>query len=354
MPLNTDELARVANAAIDLYARNEAVDQITIEKPILTALKKGMKKFSGGQQFYVEQIRKGNDSNGQTYQGNANVTYNKRDPLAQAKWKWGNWHEGFTLNEDELAHAGIVITDERSGGVSKATKAELIQLSNLFDENIKSLRLGVEESLSKALVLGTSWTAPGGFIAPGLDDLVSTTPNSGTVGGIDAAANSYWRNYAQTGLGVTLSVLLDALELAYRSCRRRGGKPSAIWCGYSFYDALRNAVLAANVTAVQYKGGEGVTVDMSTKALMFRGIEIQWIPEFDDDFGGAVSPVIPYRKRCYIIDESSLTLRPLENNWMKMRTPGRAHDAYVYYYAMTSSWMMTCNRRNANAVISIA
>ncbi|WP_273430486.1 phage major capsid protein [Chitinibacter tainanensis] len=352
MPLSIDEANRIATVAIDSYERNTPVDQFTIDKPILNALKKGMKKLgTQGLSGFVQNVRKGNDANPQFYQGNSNVTYNKRDPVAQAKWRTGNLHDGFTLNEDELRHAGIVITDELRGGTSQASAAEVVQLANLMDENIKSLRLGVEENISRALVLGSSWNAA----APvGLDDIVSLTPTVGTLAGIDASTQTYWRNFALTGLGSTLSVLLDALEQAYRACVRRGGKPSAIWCGYAFYDALRNAVLAANQTSVMYKGSESISIDMGTKELSFKGIKMEWIPEFDDNFGSVVSPTIPYWKRCYMIDESSITLRPAADNWMRMRTPGRSHDAYVYYYAMTCTWMLTCIRRNANAVLALA
>ena len=42
--------------------------------------------------------------------------------------------------------------------------------------------------------------AVGPAASMGYDTTISLTPTTGTVGGIDRAANVYWRNYAQTGL----------------------------------------------------------------------------------------------------------------------------------------------------------
>lgn len=351
MALNAAEIAKIGKVAITAYGKNKPIDQINVERPLLDALLPKAKDLVGGVDGYTFNVFKSNDANGQYWSGNGRVAYNSRSPNEIAKYDWANNHDGFVLNEDELFRAGIAINDDI--GKSTATPGEAVQLTNLIVSNFMALEEGVKDFIHAAIWLDGSQFADA---RPGIDAIVSTTPTLGTVGGIDAsvAANAYWRNIARTGLGTTLSILLDALEQSKRDIQRRKGRFTHIFCGSAFYDALRNAVIGANVTQVTYGSGSKLNIDMATDTLKFDGIPLTYVPDFDTGFG--TSPAISWSKRCYMLNltPGAIELRRAKDDFMKMRYPGRPIDQYTYHYAMTSKFGIGCGKRNTNAVLSLA
>ncbi len=352
MPLNAAEIAKIGKVAITQFGKNKPIDQVNVERPLLDVLLPKAKDLVGGVDGFTLNLYKGNESNGQYYTGNGRVTYNSRSPNELAKYDWANFHDGFVLNEDELFRAGIAVNDDV--GKSTATKGEVVQLTNMLESQFMALEEGAKDFHHAALWLdGSQFTDA----RPGIDALVSTTPAVGTVGGIDAsvAANSYWRNIARTGLGTSLSVLLDALEQSKRDIQRRKGRFTHIFCGAAFYDALRNAVIGANVTQVTYGGGSKLSIDMATDTLKFDGIPLTYVPDFDTDFGFAAPP-ITWTKRCYMLNlsETGVQMRRAKDDFMKMRYPGRPIDQYTYHFAMTSKFGIGVGKRNTNAVLAIA
>lgn len=354
MPLNSAELARIAKTTITAFGKNRPVDQINVERPLLDAMMPKAKDIIGGKDGFTINIFKSNGANGQVYSGNANVTYNSREPNEIATWNWMNHHDGFVLNKDELLRNGIVVRDDI--GKTTATVGEVVQLSSLIQSNFMALEEGVKDHIHK-LIWNSNTALPDAV--PGIDSIVSTTPTVGTVGGIDAsvAANAYWRNYARTGLGVTLVALMDALEQSKRDIQRVKGKVTHIYCGGSFYDALRNAVIGANVTQVTYGSGSKLRIDMATDVLKFDGVPIVYVPDFDTNFGDA-PPTIPWSKRCYMLNltpgDTGICLSRVKGDFMEMRYPGRPIDQYTYHYGMTSVFGIGCGKRNSNAMLSIA
>lgn len=348
MPLNAGEIAKIGKVAITHYGKNKPVDQVNVERPLLDALLPRKKDIVGGVDGFTINVYKSNDANGQLWSGNSKVTYNSRSPNDFSKWDWMNHHDGFVLNEDELKRAGITVTDDV--GKSTASSGEVVQLTNLIMSNYMALEEGVKDDAHALLWLDGSQRVNA---QPGIDAIVSTTPTVGTIGNI-SAANTWWQNVARTGLGVTLSVLLDALEKSKRDIQRRKGRFTHIFCGADFYDALRNAVIGANVTQVTYGSGSKLSIDMATDTLKFDGIPLVYVPDFDNNFGLA-APTIPWSKRCYMLNlRDSIELRADPEDFMKMRYPGRPIDQYTYHFAMTSKFGLGCAKRNSNAVLAIA
>lgn len=347
MPLTAAEIDKIGKTTIDFYRKNKPVDQINVERPLLDVLLPKAKPIVGGKEYIVDNIFKANGSNGQYWSGNSRVTYNTRDPNELVKYRWCNFHDGFTINEDELTRNGIKVTDDK--GKSTATRGEVVQLTNMLQSQFMALDEGAKDFIHASLWLDGSQSADA---VPGIDALVSTTPSSGTIGGI-AASNAYWQNGAATGLGTSLATLLDAMEQQKRRIVRTKGRITHIFAGAAFIDALRNAVIAANQTQVTYQGGTQLDIDMATKTLKFDGIPIVWVPDFDNNFGGA-APAITWTKRCYMLDLRHLSLNKDEDDWMRLRYPGRPIDQYVYYFALTAKYGMATTKRNAQSVLALA
>ena len=352
MPFTTQEITDAGKIGLDFYIAENPIDQIAVERPLLKALQAKKKSAPGAKQYVVEQLRYRYQSNFQWFNGSQVVTYNKRVVNDQASYAWRSAHDGFALDEDRLAQNGIIVIDDPKKAGS-ASDAERIQLTNLLDEQSEVLRLGFEEKFSQALHIdGTQSTDAIG----GVDSLITLTPTTGTVGGIDrsVASNVYWRNNVATGLTTTTTTgtILSNMETQWKKCIRNGGRPDLIIAGTTFVDGYRD-FLVNTFGRTDYAAGSEKKVEGGTSGLFFHGVEVQWSPEFAD-LDALYAPATVWEKRCYFINTKYLKLRPLDGHDMITRKPPRAYDKYEYYWAITWRGALTMNRSNAHAVLALS
>lgn len=365
MSFNSEQLAYAGNAAINYFLRNDPIDNYNINRPLIKKLMAGKKEYSGGLQYVVEQLRYQNDSNFQSYFGDSQVTYNRKRTLQQAKYTWGAFHDGFGLNEDELTQNGIVMTDDRN---ASPTDAEKVQLTNLLEENMDTLKLGFLENFDYMLHEDGTQSSTN---IPGLDLLISVTPTADqTVGNIQSTSgtNTWWQNYASLGISSgTAGNVLQGMEAAWRACIKVGGQaPNFILAGETFIDAYRtdSGSSAGYITRqVIMQGGQkgAVTLDGGVgegaeTGLFFKGVPIVWDPVFDVLHANSndTDSTASWLKRCYFVNSKHLQLRPIKGHWMIARRPPRVYDRYVHYWALTAKAALTTGKRNAHAVISVA
>lgn len=346
MPFTSTEIQNAGKAALDFYVKNKPIDQIGTERPLLKRLMADKKSFPGGKQYIVEQLRKSYDSNFQWFYGDGQVTYNKRQSLEQAQYAWRSCHDGFALSEDDLFQNGITLI-EGKGGVNSG--AERVQLTNLLQEHIEVLREGFEEKFDYELHGdGTQSTDA----IEGLHALISPTPTTGTVGGLNRATYTWWRNKATTSIAA--ANLLDEMEKAWRACSRNGGRPNFIIAGEDFIDAYRAQANSSNRVIIQ--NGNMAQSEGATSEYTWHGVPIVWDPVFADlDTNSAFgSATYPWQKRCYFINTRHMRLRPAKGHDMVTRTPPRVYNRYTYYWGLTWKGGLTVNRMNAHAVLVIA
>lgn len=216
MPFNSEQLTAAGFSAINYFLKNDPVDQVNTARPLLQMLLANKQEYAGGLQYVVEQLRYQNDSNFQSYFGDSQVSYNRKRTLQQAKFSWGAFHDGFGLNEDELAQNGVIMTDDRDAVPSDAEK---VQLVNLLKENMETLKLGFQENFD--IMLHRDGTQSATDIA-GLDLLISTTPSaSATIGTLNQNTYTWWRNFAS--LNIIDANIISEMERLWRECTRYGG-----------------------------------------------------------------------------------------------------------------------------------
>lgn len=346
MPFSPTQLSNAGLAALDFYLKNDPIDNIKTERPLLKKLLEAKKTFPGAKQYVVEQIRYQYNSNFQWFNGDAEVTYNHRQTLKQASYPWRGCHDGFALNEDELLQNGITMVE---GKDVENDENERIQLTNLLEENIETLRLGFEQKFD--FELHRDGTQSGDAIA-GLDYLVSLTPAVGVVGGIDRSANAFWNNQVKTGLVGGNVSMIDGMEQTWRACSRNGGQPDFILAGEAFIDGFRDSS-QASITRFKDGGKGGFKLDPTASSLEFHGIPILWDPVFLD-LDNALAPATPWQKRCYFINTKFMKLRPAAGHDMKTRKPPRVYNRYTYYWGLTWKGALTMGRSNAHGVLTIA
>lgn len=352
MPFSAQDILDAGKIGLDFYLASKPVDQVAMQRPLLKALSEKKKEAPGAKQYVVEQLRKTYASNFQWFNGSSVVTYNRRVTNEQANYAWRSCHDGLALDEDRLAQNGIIVIDDASKATT-ASDAEKIQLTNLLEEQSEVLRLGFQEQFSYQLHLdGTQSTDA----ITGLDGLVSLTPTSGTVGGIDrsATANAYWRNNVATGLTTTTSTgtILNSMEVMFRQCTRNGGRPDLLIAGSTFIDGYRNFVLNT-FGRMDFGPSNTKKVEGGTEMLTFQGIDMVWSPEFQE-LDARFAPSTLWEKRLYMLNSQFIKLRPLQGHDMVTRKPPRAYDRYEYYFAITWRGALTVNRSNAHGVAALS
>ena len=380
------DITQLGYVALQNYLKNKPIDQVAVQRPLLKKLMSGKKTWGGGKENIVEQIRTGYDNNfewfGDTSLNTSDtVSFNTRDTVRQAYYPWNSAHDGFQFSEDYLIGNGILIGDSQSPRNSSA--AGLVQLTNVFNESMEVLRLGFEEILDQSLHLDGTITVGGGTSTAnkainGLDFIVPCVSHTGTVGGIDRASNTFWRNQIDMGAGLNVTTgasygngyaganLLAPMHVMWRACQRNGGSPDFILAGTDF---VKSYEIAADAKESRYAVQPGSSsspwnMDPSIEnkdwgtftGLYFQGVPIMLDPVFQDldAISGADSSnglTVAWEKRCYFLNTKHLTLRPIEGNDMIARKPPREHTSYNYYWGMTWRGSLTANRCNCHGVM---
>jgi len=349
MPISNSDLQELAKVSLDDYLRNIPVDQIATERPLLKKLMAGRKQFLGAKQNVVENIRKSYGSNFGWAYGEDAVTFNKRNTTEQAAFPWRRAVDGLYLDYDRLFGNGIKVR-EGARGEFKLEQNEKIQLVNLLDEQMESLKEGFMSKLD--LELHRDGTQDVDAIT-GLDELVSLSPATGVVGGLDGATALYWRNYAETGIvSSTAGLLATRMELAWRKCIKNGGSPDFILAGGKFIDAYRQygVVVTNNAESGSVKRLDAGTGSGVNTGLYFKGVEIIWDPQFEE-LDALETPLVEWEKRCYFLNTKHVKYR---DDDMDIVTPIRPHDVLAMYAMVNLRAALSVNRRNAQAVLAIA
>jgi len=350
MPITPQQLLNGANYQLMSYAENDPIDQIEHAKPLAKWFIEKKIPSIYGNGIFNEKVRISNNSNYQNYSGDQQVTYNRRDTVRMAPYMHYEAHDGFTLNETELADNGIILTDDQD---AKLEASEKVVLVSKIKENYTVLKQGFQDAWDLEIHQNGSQSAQA---VPGLDYLVSTTPTTGVVGGLDPSVYTFWQNNANMAISTaTLGTLTQQMEITWRACTQFGGHaPDKIFCGSKFLDAYR-LDCAAGIVRMQ-SWGDNKSSDMSggIMGLYFKGVELVWDPSFDalDVILGAIT--YPWAKRCYFLNSKFIHLRPFKGRWMINRKPPRIYDRYTYFWGLTSDYGMTISKRNCMAVLSIA
>ena len=363
MPVTAAELTAYGKSSIDLYLKNDPIDAINAERPLLKCLMDKKKETTSGKEYLVVQVRKGNDSNFQGFYGSDTVTYNRKDTLEQAKFDYSNFHDGFTLHEDDFIRNGVVVTE---GGPGKqATSSEKETITNLLKEQIETLRLGFEESMDTtvhatsttdltAMIPGMDATGSG---VGGLSEAITLDADANVAyGTLNRLSNTWWRNHAAVDLTTTAVTgnIETRMREAWRACTKYGGRPDKILVGAAFFDQYTDYMLKTygqvNYAPVALKGVEG-----GEGGVYYQGVPLTWDPTFEAlDDNSIETGSYSWTKRCYFINTKFLQLRPIKGQDMVSRTPPRVYNKYEYYWALTTRFYLFNSRPTAHAVLWIA
>ena len=158
--LTANDISQLGYASLANFLKNKPIDQISQQRPLLKALMAKKKPWGGGVggtggKMIVEQIRDSYGASSFKWFGDSadnmsdTVAYSTKDTIRQVYYPWNSAHDGFQFSEDFLIGNGILISD--SGATRNSSDAGLVQLTNIFNEAMETLRLGFEEKLDISL-----------------------------------------------------------------------------------------------------------------------------------------------------------------------------------------------------------
>jgi len=235
-----------------------------------------------------------NITNPLTVGRNPNVgTYEYYDQLSVAQT-----NEFTTVSYGWSRFAGTAIISDQEEDENQGEA----MIFKLLKAKIQVLEESIKEKFTEYL-----YSAGGGTDPIGLASLIPDDPTTGTLGGINRAAESQWRtsSYAFAG-GLNSGNIEEAWDDVLMDLTLAGEKPDIILCGRNLYRTYRAAVRDKVVINLDGTGNGSKMMDLG-----FAGLSHQNIPMmYDED-----CPV----NKAYFINSKYLRLHILKHVNMKVK-----------------------------------
>ena len=145
----------------------------------------------------------------------------------------------------------------------------------------KLLTAKTEQSMSTArdTINAAIFSAQTGKSMLVFQDIIADTPTSGTVGGINRATNSWWRNQTQSigdfDASSTPSYTgLKALGTLYNNCSEGNTQPDGVVMSLTSFGQYENILEGTGYARIEQRDGKGIGTQKSGNNLMFRNSEV--------------------------------------------------------------------------------
>lgn len=342
-----EQLEAAANAALDFHMdKGQTFWQNEQERPLLRDFMTAAKSFPGGKENLTVRVAGEYVTGIEGFEFDDEVGYSNPGKMRTATYPYKLIHGGINVTMHELLQDGISIADTTTGkSDSKISGRDATVLANLFEYKLEDMKGGMNKDLDE-MWWGDGTSDP--KLVPGIRSIIVNSPSAAaTVGGIDQSANSWWRNYAATGVNASTASdqnLVTALQKGVRQMRRYGAPKHKAYAGSDFLEAFEKELRAKGNYTLEGWAKSG-KIDASVADVMFKGVEIEYAPTLDD---------LGLSKYNYWIDMSKIMPRYIEGENMKKHSPARPENKYVLYRAVTWVGGLTARQRNTSGVFSIA
>lgn len=347
MPFTAQELENIANAALDFHLDRGRVFSQTIQnKPLLRKMMAMSKPFPGGKDYLTQRVKGEYSTTIQGFEHDDTVGYSNPANIKESRWPWKLIHWGIEVTIHELLKDGISLTDTATGkGEQRHSEREMTVLANLLDDKIEDMIEGGERGMNEMFWRDGTQDAKQ---VPGVLSFIHDDPTAGgVVGGIDQAANTWWRNRAILNINAgtpSNQNLVNTFQKEWRQLRKYGGNPNLVLAGSDLLDAFEKELRDKGNYTDSGWANKG-RLDASVADVAFKGVNFEYDPTLDD---------LGRSKYAYVLDTKSIFPKHIEGENMKRHNPARPADKYVMYRALTWVGGLVCRQRNANGVYSIA
>lgn len=268
-------------------SRNKIMaDNITKNIGLLSFLeKRGRKRYFSGGSSMLEEVSYAENSTAAWYSGYETLNVSPQQTFSAARFDIRQLSGTFSLSGlDEIMNSG--------------TEA----IIDLADARMQNLEATLRNTLAAGVY--SDGTGDGGRQIVGLQALVSTTPSSGTIGGIDASANAFWQNYAYSassdgGAAVNSANIERYMNKVYFSLVRNNDSPNLIVADTNYYTAYYEFLQAhARITMPSDTG------DLGFNTITYKGN----VPVLLDGGKGGACP----SNTMYFLNTDYLSYRPVK------------------------------------------
>ncbi len=360
MPFTAQELANIANSALDFYMDKGKVHAQNVQnKPMMQAFVSAAGTFPGGKDNVSLSVKSG--QGGLTMAGYTHddqVTYGNPASQKRVNFPWKEHFIGMGVTHTELKKDGITVVESGADqSTSPKDGREQQALANILEEKLDDM--SEDHDVAWDLLIHGDGTSDAKAIA-GIKAFILDDPSLGSTGGL-LRTSTWWRNRAATTAANAASsgfapissattaggVLLQFLQREQRQLDRyaRGRRQSKKFAGSDFLNAVETELRANGQYAQSgWKNGNG-TVDGAMPPVTWNGIEIVYDPTLDS---------LGLAKRMYDIDMRRIKLLYMAGEKMKKTNPARPHDRFVMYQGLTTTAVMVAQQLNTSGVYDIA
>lgn len=335
----------LASALLPFYTRGDTISQTMEDKPLLKWFEDNKKTFPGGNAYISDPVQGAYMSDSTTLQGYSQddqLQFGQAMNIQRTNFPWKEHNYGLIISWTELKADGITISDHQK--ITQHSEKELFVLADILKNRMSDYIESYTRSKARLFFLDGSQDPKA---MPGLKSILTDTAAVGTTGGINRATYSWWQHRVNLALvsSPENQSLCRFFQSELRQLKKYGGKPSFAVCGSDFLNGLELEVWSKGTLTQEGFVNKGKTkFGMSEISLLGLGT-FTWDPMLDDLGEG---------KRCYIIDDRRLKVRPMEDEDDKMLTPERPYNYAVFLYNQTWTGVMTATQLNANGVYALA
>jgi len=241
--------------------RKEIVDQIFNATPFWYYMtKQGKRRTESGGRWIEIPLQYAKNETVRYFGKGDTIDINDTQPLTVARWDW-KYIAGSIVR--------YFVDDQRNRG-----QAAAINMMNAKLDNLKGSMIDVLETS-----LFHDGTADTGKEIDGLGNIVANLPTTGTVGGIDRATYTWWRNNYQSLTGLSAAVnLRKYMSTMFNNCGQQGEGvtrfPTILVTSqtvYEYYESETLEIARINI-------GDKNLADLGFGDLAYKGRPLTWSP----------------------------------------------------------------------------
>jgi hypothetical protein len=228
MTIPNSTFTEIVSSTLKDY-QNKFADNVTDKNALLTAMKDvgGIKLKTGGESIQ-QQLAYAENSTFQYYSGYETLDVSASDTLTSASYDW------------KQAAVNITIS-----GLERRQNSGEAQIIDLVTSRTQVAMMTMANNINVGLY--SDGTGSSGKQIGGLQLIVADDPTTGTVGGIDASTQTFWRNVAYDattdgGAAVSASNIIKYMNTVYNQLTRGTDKPNLIVADQNYYNFYQQAL----------------------------------------------------------------------------------------------------------------
>lgn len=319
--------------ATTIAHRNRALaDNLEHNNALLAKLRQrgNVKPVSGGTHITEEVVYDDGDTSSGSYSGYDIIDITPDSPISAAEYDFKLYSRSITISGMEIL--------QNSGRE---------QMIDLLAGRVQVAETKLRNSISAGLY--GDGTGNFGKDITGLQAAISSTPTSGTYGGIDRATWTFWRNQVisctnDVGAAMSAATILSGMNKLALACARGTDRVDLIVADNEAFDYYQSALQA--IQRVTNDSGQGLAGAGFT-SLKYHGAGANADVIFDGGIGGNMPS-----KSMYFINTSYLKFRPhRQRNFVALGNDRQSvnQDAVVRLIGWAGN--LTCSGSQFNGIL---